>query len=78
MAPTGECRARDGALGERNDSIRRIHRGLVDQRIERSVSDFAFDDGDGMRPIIGRLVVRVNGQWMDVDFASGIKRLTNK
>jgi type IV secretory pathway VirD2 relaxase len=46
------------ALGERNDIIRRIHRGLTDQRIERSVTDFALDDGDAMRPIIGRLVAR--------------------
>jgi type IV secretory pathway VirD2 relaxase len=38
------------ALGERNDIIRRIHRGLADQRIERSVTDFAFDDGDATRP----------------------------
>jgi hypothetical protein len=30
------------ALGERNDIIRRIHRGLADQHIERSVPDFAF------------------------------------
>jgi type IV secretory pathway VirD2 relaxase len=46
------------ALGERNDIIRRIHRGLTDQRIERSVTDFALDDGDAARPIIGRLVAR--------------------
>jgi len=46
------------ALGERNDIIKRIHRGLADQRIERSVADFALDDGDAMRPIIGRLVAR--------------------
>src|SRR5439155_12236790 len=46
------------ALGERNDIIRRIHRGLADQRIERSGTDFALDDGDAMQPIIGRLVAR--------------------
>jgi len=46
------------ALGERNDIIRRIHRGLADQRIERSVPDFAFYDRDAMRPIIGRLLAR--------------------
>jgi type IV secretory pathway VirD2 relaxase len=46
------------ALGERNDIIRRIHRGLAHQRIERSVTDFAFDDGGATRPIIGRLVAR--------------------
>ena len=36
--------------------IRRVRRGLADQRIDRSVIDFALDDGDAMRPIIGRLV----------------------
>jgi type IV secretory pathway VirD2 relaxase len=46
------------ALGERNDIIRRVRRGLVDQRIDRSVIAFAIDDGDAMRPIIGRLVAR--------------------
>jgi type IV secretory pathway VirD2 relaxase len=46
------------ALGERNDIIRRVRRGLADQRIDRSVIDFALDDGDAMRPIIGRLVAR--------------------
>ena len=44
------------ALGERNDIIKRIHRGLADQRIERSVADFALDGGDTTPPIIGRLV----------------------
>ena len=46
------------ALGERNDIIRRIHRGLAQQRIDRSVADFAPGDGDATRPIIGRLVAR--------------------
>jgi type IV secretory pathway VirD2 relaxase len=46
------------ALGERNDIIRRIHRGLTEQRIERSVADFALDGGDATRPTIGRLVTR--------------------
>jgi hypothetical protein len=46
------------ALGERGDIIRRIHRGLTEQRIERSVADFALDGGDATRPIIGRLVTR--------------------
>lgn len=45
-------------LGERNDIIRRIHRGLSDQHIERSVADFAVDGEDTTRPIIGRLVAR--------------------
>ena len=46
------------ALGERSDIIKRIHRGLTDQHIERSVADFALDDGDRTPPIIGRLVAR--------------------
>src|SRR6202011_2558956 len=46
------------ALGERNDIIKRIHRGLAEQRIERSVSDYVLDEGHGSRPIIGRLVAR--------------------
>jgi type IV secretory pathway VirD2 relaxase len=45
-------------LGERSDIIKRIHRGLADQRIERSVVDFALDGGDATLPIIGRLVAR--------------------
>src|SRR3984893_2388443 len=43
------------ALGERDDIIKRIHRGLSEQRIERSVGDFALHDRD-TRQIIGRLV----------------------
>src|SRR5262249_2525828 len=46
------------ALGERNDIIRRIHRGLADQGIERGVADFALGDRDATGPIIGRLVAR--------------------
>jgi type IV secretory pathway VirD2 relaxase len=46
------------ALGERNDIIRRIHRGLAEQGIDRSVADFTPGDGDATRPIIGRLVAR--------------------
>src|SRR5262249_46458542 len=46
------------ALGERSDIIKRIHRGLTQQRIERSVADFALDGGDATPPIIGRLVSR--------------------
>ena len=48
------------ALGERDDVINRIHRGLTEQRIERSVGDFALHDGD-TRQIIGRLVAT---DWM--------------
>jgi type IV secretory pathway VirD2 relaxase len=46
------------ALGEQNDIIKRIHRGLAQQRIERSVSDYVLDDPDRPAPIIGRLVAR--------------------
>jgi type IV secretory pathway VirD2 relaxase len=46
------------ALGERTDIIKRIHRGLADHGIERSVADFALDGGDATPPIIGRLVAR--------------------
>jgi type IV secretory pathway VirD2 relaxase len=45
-------------LGERDDIIKRIHRGLAEQRIERSVSDFALDEESASRPIIGWLVAR--------------------
>jgi len=46
------------ALGERNDIIKRIHRGLRDQRIERSLTEFALDAEDAARAIVGRLVAR--------------------
>jgi type IV secretory pathway VirD2 relaxase len=46
------------ALGEQNDIIKRIHRGLAQQRIERSVSDYVLDDRDRPAPIIGRIVAR--------------------
>ena len=46
------------AVGERADIIKRIHRGLADQRIERSVADFALYRGDATPPIIGRFVAR--------------------
>ena len=46
------------ALGERTDIIKRIHRGLTEQRIERSVADYAFDGGGATQPIIGRLIAR--------------------
>jgi type IV secretory pathway VirD2 relaxase len=46
------------ALGEQNDIIKRIHRGLAEQRIERSVSDYVLDHRDRPTPIIGRLVAR--------------------
>jgi type IV secretory pathway VirD2 relaxase len=46
------------ALGERSDIIKRIHRGLVAQRIERSVAEFAIDEIHPAWPIVGRLVAR--------------------
>jgi hypothetical protein len=46
------------ALGERNDIIKRIHRGLADQGIERSIADFALDGELATQPLIGRLVAR--------------------
>ena len=46
------------AVGERTDIIKRIHRGLADQRIERSVANFALDGGDATPQLIGRLVAR--------------------
>jgi type IV secretory pathway VirD2 relaxase len=45
-------------LGQRGDIIKRIHRGLAEQRIERGVADFALDEGDTAPPVIGRLVAR--------------------
>jgi type IV secretory pathway VirD2 relaxase len=46
------------ALGERNDIIKRIHQGLAEQQIERSVSNYVLEQEDPARPIIGRLVAR--------------------
>jgi len=46
------------ALDERSDIIKRIHRGLAEQRIERSMSEFAVDEGDPTRTNVGRLVAR--------------------
>jgi type IV secretory pathway VirD2 relaxase len=46
------------ALGERNDIIRRIHRGFANLQIERGVTDFAIDGDKAAQPIIGRLVAR--------------------
>ena len=46
------------ALGQRGDIIKRIHRGLAEQRIERSVVDFALDSGSTAHPVLGRLVAR--------------------
>jgi type IV secretory pathway VirD2 relaxase len=45
------------ALGERNDIIKRIHRGLAEQEIERSIGDYVLE-ADPARPVIGRLIAR--------------------
>ena len=53
LAESAEATLR--VLGERNDIIKRIHRGLSEQRIERSVGDFALHDRD-THQIVGRIV----------------------
>ena len=62
VPPNGTCRRPPsrhcGRSVERNDIIKRIHRGLAEQHIERSVGDFALDEGEHTPPIIGRLVAR--------------------
>jgi type IV secretory pathway VirD2 relaxase len=45
-------------LGERTDIIKRIHRGLSELRIERSVGDYVLEEANPARPIIGRLIAR--------------------
>jgi Protein of unknown function (DUF3363) len=45
-------------LGERNDIIKRIHHGLAELRIERSVADYVLEADDPAKPIIGRLIAR--------------------
>jgi type IV secretory pathway VirD2 relaxase len=42
-------------IGERNDIIKRIHRSLADQRIERTVDEFALQD-EARCQVIGRLM----------------------
>src|SRR3979409_1410036 len=46
------------ALSERTDIIKRIHRALAEQRIERSASDFVLGEEDKARPIVGQLAAR--------------------
>lgn len=46
------------ALGERNDIIKRIHRGLTEQGWQRGTSGFDLAGEDAATPIIGRLVAR--------------------
>jgi type IV secretory pathway VirD2 relaxase len=45
-------------LGERNDIIKRIHRGLAELQIQRSVGDYVLEGGDPAQTIIGRLIAR--------------------
>jgi hypothetical protein len=45
------------AMGERNDIIKRIHRGLTEQGIERSPSEYSIDSVGGQPPL-GRLLAR--------------------
>jgi type IV secretory pathway VirD2 relaxase len=46
------------ALGERNDIIKRIHRGLAQHGWERATSSFALAGEAEPSPVIGRLVAR--------------------
>src|SRR4029077_6192050 len=43
-------------LGERSDIIQRIHRGLAELRIERSLGDYVLEEADPTGPIMGRLI----------------------
>ena len=45
-------------LGERNDIIKRIHRGLTEKGWERGASDFVLHGEGEPAPVIGRLVAR--------------------
>src|ERR1700722_11737411 len=58
MAPVGCRRTDHAALSERNDIIKRIHRAITEQHIERSVSDYILDEGKDTPPVVGRLVAR--------------------
>ena len=46
------------ALGERNDIIKRIHRGLAENGWERATSSFVLTSEAQPSPVIGRLVAR--------------------
>src|SRR5262249_4008464 len=46
------------ALGERNDIIKRIHRGLAEHGWERATSSFVLTSEAQPAPVIGRLVAR--------------------
>ena len=55
-------------LGERADIIKRIHRGLTAQQIDRSVADFVLDDDGRGEPIVGRFVARGLAEYLIVQF----------
>ena len=46
------------ALGERNDIIKRIHRGLAEHGWERATSSFVLTGEAEPSPVVGRLVAR--------------------
>jgi type IV secretory pathway VirD2 relaxase len=46
------------ALGERNDIIKRIHRGLAEHGWERATSSFVLTNETQSSPVIGRLAAR--------------------
>jgi type IV secretory pathway VirD2 relaxase len=56
LAETAEPTLR--ALGERNDIIKRIHRGLAEHGWERATSSFVLTSEAQPSPVIGRLVAR--------------------
>lgn len=45
-------------ISERNDIIKRIHRGLAEQKIDRAASSWVLAGEDSTDPVIGRLVDR--------------------
>lgn len=56
IRPEAETVLRD--LGERGDIVKRIHRALSGQGIDRGVSDYVFASEKADGPILGRLVER--------------------
>src|ERR1700730_16834839 len=60
-------------LGKRNDIIKRVHRGLAEQRIERTVGDFALHNGDA-RQVVGRLIACGLDDELKGAFTSGGQR----
>ncbi|OYW79271.1 MAG: type VI secretion protein, partial [Asticcacaulis sp. 32-58-5] len=45
-------------LGERNDIIKRIHRGLAENALQRSTDAFSLQTSEAQNPITGRLLAR--------------------